>query len=281
MLRRLPYVCALALTVVAAGCGGSNGGNGSAGSGGNGGGSAGAGGGGAGGMGGAGGTGGSGGGTTTATGPWTVQFGPIDVGPGIEKTQCVVKRLGNTNAIHVGAIHNQLGDASHHMIVYQVADTVEQTTPFDCQPFQDTLDPKKGAPLVISQKKDETLQLPPGVGFSLDANQMIRLEMHYINASPTKTATLISTATLSETVNFTDEAAFLFVGDPTISVPVGMYTFPTPEYFPLSATHADFSKAKFFALTGHEHQWGTGVEIWTATGANDPGTVVYNPSNFI
>src|SRR4051794_40468845 len=40
---------------------------------------------------------------------YQVQFGPVNVDPGVEKTECVVKRLGNTHDIHVGTIHNQLG----------------------------------------------------------------------------------------------------------------------------------------------------------------------------
>src|SRR5262249_43076790 len=48
----------------------------------------------------------------------TVKFGPIDVDAGVEKTQCVTKRLGNAGAIHVGEIHNELIGVSHHMIVY-------------------------------------------------------------------------------------------------------------------------------------------------------------------
>ena len=36
---------------------------------------------------------------------------------------------------------------------------------------------------MITQKKDELLQLPPGVAYTLQPNQMVRLEMHYINAT--------------------------------------------------------------------------------------------------
>ena len=233
------------------------------------------------GGGGAGGSGGSGG--TTATGPWTVSFGPIMVAAGYENTQCVVKRLGNTNAIHVGNIHNQLGDSSHHMIVYQVSDTVEQTTPFDCQPFTDTLDPTKGSPLMISQKKDDTLTLPDGVAFTLQPNQMIRLEMHYINAT-TQPVTLESSATLSESTNFQNEAGFLFIGDPDINLPgTPAGTTPAtvtlgPIFFQVDPTYAD---AHFFALTGHEHRMGTGVEVSTATSAQDSGRPVYDVANWL
>ena len=70
-------------------------------------------------------------------GSFTVTFGPVTVQSGQEDTQCVVKRLGNPEMLRVGQIHNVLGASSHHFIVYRTADTVEQTTPFACQPFVD------------------------------------------------------------------------------------------------------------------------------------------------
>lgn len=212
--------------------------------------------------------------TTAPLGSYTVQFGPITVAPGKENTQCVVKRLGNMDKLHVGTFHNVLGDASHHLIVYRVNDTVEQTTPFDCKPFTDTLDPTKGSTLMITQKKDETLTLPKGVAYTLDANQMIRLEMHYINAS-SKEKTLTSTSTMIPIADaeFKDEADFLFIGNPDINIPAGAKATVGPSYFKLPAEYAD---AKFFAITGHEHQYGTNVLVNTAANASDPGNPVYD-----
>ncbi len=116
---------------------------------------------------------------------YTVQFGPITVMPGQENTQCIVVSLKNAAQIHVGQIHDLLGTASHHMILYKLAaGTAEQPTPFDCQPFQSALNPSTGNPLIISQKPDDTLTLPQNVAFTLDPNQIVRLEMHYINANP-------------------------------------------------------------------------------------------------
>jgi hypothetical protein len=212
--------------------------------------------------------------TGAPLGSYTVQFGPVTVAPGKENTQCVVKRLGNMDKLHVGTFHNVLGDASHHLIVYRVNDTVEQPTPFDCKPFTDTLDPTKGSTLMITQKKDETLTLPKGVAYTLDANQMIRLEMHYINATA-KEKTLVSTSTMIPIpdADFKDEADFLFIGNPDISLPPGMKTTVGPSFFKLPAEYAD---AKFFAITGHEHQYGTNVTVNTAANATDVGTAVYD-----
>jgi Copper type II ascorbate-dependent monooxygenase, C-terminal domain len=207
-------------------------------------------------------------------GSYSVTFGPIDVASKLENTQCVVKRLGNATTMHVGTIHNVLGTASHHMIVYKVADTVEQPTPFDCRPFVDTLDPSKGSPLMITQKKEEILTLPQGVAYTLGPNQMVRIEMHYINATP-------STQSLSATATFTPiadadykyDADFLFIGDPDINVPAMSQKTLGPIFYQLDA---DYDGVNFFALTGHEHQFGTNVKIWTAANAADPGTPVYD-----
>jgi Copper type II ascorbate-dependent monooxygenase, C-terminal domain len=210
---------------------------------------------------------------------YTVQFGPISVPPGTENTQCIVVPLGNAASIHVGQIHDLLGNASHHMILYKVAAQAAQTTPFDCQPFQDTLNPADGNPLVISQKKDDLLTLPPGVAFTLDANQMVRLEMHYINADPNDTVTLVTTSTLTTIPDsaYQYDASFLFIGDPDISIPPQSNFTLGPVYFQVPPAYA---QSNFFAMTGHEHQWGTKVQIWSAANASDPGSLIYTNTSW-
>jgi hypothetical protein len=212
-------------------------------------------------------------------GSFTVTFGPITVQPGVENTQCIVVPLGNPTPIHVGQIHNILGNASHHMIVYKVSDTTAKLTPFKCQPFTDTLDPTKGSVLMVTQKKDDLLSLPSGVGYTLDANQMLRLEMHYIN--PDSTAqTLQSTSTMIPIpdAQYQNEAGFLFIGDPDITLPPNATTTLGPIFFPVPS---QFANAQFFAITGHEHKLGTNVVISTASSKTDPGTQVYNVPNWL
>lgn len=209
---------------------------------------------------------------------YTVNFGPIGpIAPGTEATECVIKRLGNPMPIHVNTIHNVLGDASHHMIVYKVSDTTEQTTPMKCHPFTDALDPTMGSPLVITQKKDDLITLPEGVGFSLDANQMLRVELHYINASPNPVMVQASTTMVAmPDAQFKNEAGFLFIGDPDIDIkPMSMLT--VKAFFPLPS---DYAGVNFFAITGHEHQLGTNVTVATAKDDMDPGTMVYNVPNW-
>src|SRR5690606_23799770 len=116
-------------------------------------------------------SGGDGGGGADAGGPlpdagygesFTVEWGPVEVPPLTEDTRCVVKRIGNDRPLRIGRFINDLGDASHHLIVYRLAEGEEILEPTPCDPFQDVLDPTKGAPLAVTQKASETITLPPG-----------------------------------------------------------------------------------------------------------------------
>jgi len=203
-----------------------------------------------------------------------VQIGPIDVEPGVERTQCVIKRLSNAAQIRVGRIDNAITNASHHLIVYRTNDSTEQLTPFDCDPFKDTLDPAKGAPIMVTQKHDDSLVLPTGVAYTLDAGQMIRLELHYINTGAAKTSvTATSTFTSIPDASFQHEAGFLFIGTPDIDIPANSKKTIGPMFFQLPA---DLAGSSVFAITGHTHQYGTNMRVWTAPGDQGPDTPVYD-----
>jgi hypothetical protein len=207
-----------------------------------------------------------------------LSFGTLSAKPLEERTQCVVKRLGNKTKIHVGAIHNLLGAPSHHMVVYRVNDTVEKPTPFDCEPFVDTLDPNKGSPLMVTQKKDDYLKLPKGVAYTLDENQMVRMELHFIN--PTSNDVAVTATSTFEPISdddFKDEAGFLFIGNVDVKVPAHGKATLGPTFFPIPR---DYYDAKFFAITGHEHHYGTNVVIDTAADTLDPGKRVYDVPNW-
>ncbi len=204
---------------------------------------------------------------------FSVEIGPISVQPGVERTQCVVKRLGNPTPINVGRVSNVISSSSHHMIVYKSSDTTERPQPFSCTPFLDTLNPANGAPLLISQRKDDELVLPRGVAFQLDADQMIRLELHYINTQPDP-LDVVASSTFSTIPDeqFEQAADFMFLGTPDISIP------PRSEWSVTShlALPPELEGVEYFAITGHTHQLGTSVSIATATDAGDPGTAVYD-----
>ncbi|HRE91144.1 MAG TPA: hypothetical protein PK095_18625 [Myxococcota bacterium] len=202
--------------------------------------------------------------STTGLGGWTMSSGQ-------EATKCVVKRLDNPDVLWVSQVRTQLSSGSHHLIVYKSDETVERPTPFDCDPFVETL---KGQtfPLMITQIRQETLSFPNGVAFRFEPNQMIRLEAHYLNYFP-------NDITAEAQVHFdgiaesdvVSEANLLFYGNPDISIPANQ-TFTTPKRH-LSVLPG----TRVFAITGHTHAYGTDVSISVANNLNDPGQSIYPP----
>ncbi len=212
---------------------------------------------------------------------YTLTWGPVTVAPGREDTQCIWMRLGNESEIRVHQMHNRLNDASHHLIVYKDdLDVTEQAEPVPCQPFTGAINATGMiAPVAITQKEDDMIFLPERVGYTFAPNQMIKLEMHYLNRGDAQTS-------VEATVDFyaakpgevEHEAAILFTGTPDINIAAGAMAevhqfFTMPPYL-------DFSKSKIFAITGHTHQYGTAVEIAVAPSKTGPMTALYAPTSF-
>jgi len=229
------------------------------------------------------GTGGSGASTGTGGGvvppgeSFSVKWGPIEVPANSsqsESTQCVVKRIGNTGRLFINEIHNVLGATSHHFIVYRVNDNVERPEPFGCTPFTDTF---QDAPLIITQRADDRLRLPQGVAYALEPNQMIRLELHYINVSAApQMAEATSTFVSIDEADVENEADIMFMGDIDFERFTGSNTLG-PTFIKVPNR---LNGVNYFAITGHEHQWGTNVYVETTTAQGVPGDPVYDVDNF-
>jgi hypothetical protein len=204
---------------------------------------------------------------------YAIHLGPIQVAAGVENTECVVVRLGNSAAIHIGQIRNQLGPAAVQMILYTSTDTTEQTTPFACAPFSNVFTQTGVTPLTISENPDETLTFPTGVGVPLGANQMMRIELHYANLTESDPVTVEATSTLTTMpdAGFQSSASLLAVGGIDIAIPpLGSYALSAFVPFP-----STLGGAKIFAVTGEEHQWGTSAQLFSASSSSDPGTSIY------
>jgi hypothetical protein len=214
---------------------------------------------------------------------YALSWGPVTVQPSVESTQCVWLRLSNDAEIKVHQLHNVLGATSHHLIVYKDdMDTTEQTTPVPCQPFTGALNTTgKIFPMMITQKHDDELLLPHHVAYTLAAHQMIKIEMHYINAGE-------AAADATATVNFGaadptaihDEANILFIGTPDINLQPNQMTTVHAYFLPYSAS-LDLSSAKIFAMTGHTHKLGLSVEVNTSAEPAGPFTPAYAPASFL
>ncbi len=217
------------------------------------------------------------GGGPAVVGTFEVKWGPTSVPSGQERTQCVVKRIGNEGPIFVNRIHNQLGATSHHFIVYEVNDTEELPEPFDCFPFEGSLGGSKL--LMITQKADDILTLPPGVAYELQPGQMVRLELHYINVSAADQmaeATSTFTSVSDEGVEFRADIEFLGpLGFPLIEA--GQNSTLGPMFI---GVPADLQGVNFFAITGHQHRLGTNVSVEVVDSSLNPVQAVYDVENF-
>ena len=213
---------------------------------------------------------------------YSLQWGPVTVPANTENTQCVILKLANADAIKVHQMHNVLTNGSHHMIVYRDdMDTTESPTPFNCQPFTGALNPTgMVSPMMITQKKDDPLTLPTGVAYTLNANQMVRLELHYINTTDADEVIQGNVDFFAaDPATITDEANILFLGTPDVSLPPNTMT-TIEEFFSPSNAGLDLSTSKFFAITGHEHHLGTQVTIATEPTSGGAKTTIYDPDPF-
>jgi hypothetical protein len=201
---------------------------------------------------------------------YSLSLGTWTMNPAQETTRCVVKRLGNIDTLRVSRITTALARGSHHLIVYKSSDTVEQTTPFPCSPFTETLGGST-VPLMISQTRNETLELPDGVAFELAPNQMIRLEAHFLNYFPDPIETGAEVTFEEAPATATTLADFMFYGTTQVFIPAGQAVTTDWKF------HTVPSGVSVFGLTGHTHALGTNVEIQKSNARNTAGTSVYPP----
>jgi len=208
---------------------------------------------------------------------YSVEWGARPVAPGVEGSKCIVRSLGNTVPVRVNSVETNLGPTSHHMMIYRERETAERLEPFECVSFVNALN-AHFAPMFIAQKLSDVLTLPPGVAFTIQPGELIRIELHYIN-----TTDLDSTADAKvtfhgiEETEFKDEANFFFVGTPDVLVPPQSVSSLGPMYFPLPS---GYENLQFFAITGHQHRMGTGVTVDVVPDPQTPGGAVYSPAAF-
>lgn len=211
----------------------------------------------------------------------SLTYPAFTVQPGAESTKCVWMRLSNATEIKVHQLHNTLSSSSHHLIVYKDdQDTTEQLTPVDCQPFTGALNTSGSiAPIMITQRANDPLFLPEGVAYTLAPNQMIKLEMHYLNATDEPVdATATVDFYLADPSTIQHEANILFIGSPDIDIGPNQ-PFNLKQFFKVP-NYVDLSQSKIFAITGHTHHFGTDMQVRTAPAKDGPFTSVYKPVPF-
>lgn len=201
----------------------------------------------------------------------SVTVPPRMLRPGEEITMCREVRLGNAEAMLIRRIHVSIPRGSHHLIVYRSNATEEQPELRECRGLSGIL--SGTAPIFIAQQHESGIDFPDGVGLSIGANQMIRLEEHFINAgaAPLEAGGTV-TFELARAEGLT-AADMMFWGTQQINVPPRMPG--TARYF-----RPALPDVNVFGLTSHTHQFGVLSTVEVATSLNGEGREVHRSDNW-
>jgi hypothetical protein len=195
-------------------------------------------------------------------------IGLITAKPGMEGTKCVTVNLNNPEGLYALRFRSDLSAGTHHLIAYTSAKTVEEPEPKDCLPFSGILNGEH--PIFIAQQPQAKLNFPTDedgtpVGFELQPNQMVKLEMHYFNPTvgPLDIMGKISFDTVPLTTAVT-KSDIAFWGTTKIDIPANS-SGDTGVLFQRA-----LAGTKAFALTTHQHHLGTEMFVWYGDSASDP-----------
>jgi hypothetical protein len=210
------------------------------------------------------------GGSEPGTKTLTAQMGPLTIASGQEAVKCIVVDLGNSEGAFVRKFRTKLNQGSHHMIVYRT-NQPENPDPVPCMSFEAA----GGAAIFIAQQEHAELTFPTDpsgvpVGLELQPNQLLTLEMHYINATsgPLDVLGTVEMDVLPVSSNVI-KSGFSFQGAFGIPEIPAQSEQDTGVLFEegIPGTHV-------FALTTHQHHLGTQMRVWHAKDVNDLSTLV-------
>lgn len=137
------------------------------------------------------------------------------------------------------------------------------------------------APIIIAQEATSTLTLPTGVAYHFTAGQMVRIEMHYLNAS-SSTKSVVGTVTFTPGTPGTSYQAadIMFCGSVlqlmTSGIPPYTTNAPLNAGFFSGNGNINFQNIKVFGMTSHEHWTGKEGQIWKAANSSDASNRVYD-----
>lgn len=208
----------------------------------------------------------------SAPGDYRLEMPAVTLAPGQETTVCVDLRLGNTAAALLRGIDVHLSAGSHHLIVYRSTMTTERTTPTPCPPLGGVTSGM--GPLYIAQSQDSTLTMPDGVGVSLAAGQIVRLEEHFLNVgtSPLQGTATVTLHTAAPSASL-QAADLLFWGTTAINVPPRSMGSATSFNLVPAGT-------RVFGLTAHTHHLGTLTTVTQTASASASGTELFRNTNW-
>lgn len=194
-------------------------------------------------------------------------FAPVEIGAGVESTQCIVVALANTEDVVVQSIEVDLAPGSHHLIVYTTTDAPHDE-PLNCAPFTG-IALGTDVPLFFANKEKAQFSFPSGIGQDLRAKQVVKIEAHYINPGTTPiqgTGTVTFHTVPKATAPAYQPANFLFWGNTHIDIPPNASYSTGPQFQVAPAG------SHLFLVTTHQHRLGTRAQIWASAHAGDFST---------
>jgi hypothetical protein len=135
---------------------------------------------------------------------------------------------------------------------------MEQDDPVNSTPFAG-LALGTDIPIVFANTKQETWAFPAGIAIDLPANQMIKIEGHYINTTASDlqgTGNVTFDTVPAATAPAFQAANFNFFGTTKITIPPNS-TYSTGPLF-----QAGIAGTHFISVTTHQHRLGTGAQVW-------------------
>jgi hypothetical protein len=213
----------------------------------------------------------SGSGGSSGAPPTTLSIGPIPVAAGEETTVCIVVPYGNTDDVVVNSIDVSLAPGSHHLILYETS-AAPTSTPYACTPFAG-IALGSDTPLVLAGKEQLTWTFPQGIGQDIPANSNVKIEAHYINATPDMIqghGQVTFHTTPKSQMGTYQAAGFTFWGTTDINIP------PNAKYSTPMQFQAGIADTHLISVTTHQHRLGTGIQAWESTGPGQMGTQVAN-----
>jgi hypothetical protein len=212
--------------------------------------------------------------------PTTTQasIGPIDLQPGEEKTVCIRAKIGTGQALLATRLSADLAPGSHHMIVYKTTATDEDLTPTPCAPFVNTfINGSDEAPIALIGKEQAVLDFPAGVGVVIEADQVVKIEAHYINAGKTALKGAgtfkVEGLPLAQATGY-QSADVLFWGTRQIDIPAKQ-SWSTGKHF-----QAGLPGTKMFYVTTHQHSHGSEAQVWASPARGQTGARLADDTNW-
>ncbi len=227
------------------------------------------------GAGGSAGTGGNGGGGTGGAGSGGSGVDPSLLGEalpleieqftaraGSERQVCKYVNLNNPAPLEIVKFSAHMVGKSHHFNVYKMltARPDGNTTVQDCPPAGDQIS-GRAAYIFGSGQADYERLMPAGVGFKLEANAQILLEMHVINATQSEmpASAHFEMTKPSATNRIQHHADMMWLFKAGIYLPPGMETS--------GSAHCEVPyPVKVFGMLTHTHSLGTHTSVETKKG---------------